>query len=481
MTDQGLTRCSRRAWLAVPGAASAALLAACGEVAPRSADAPAPAREPVTVKVLSPTGYLMEDAQDMMPSWDAANPLIKVQIGHTADVVASVIAGSAAGGLDDILIAFMGSKAPQLWFVHGITVPLDAHVRTNRLNAKDWYKFVWDAHFLEGKQFSLPWQGQVYGFALYYNKNVFDERGMAYPDESWTLDRLADAAEKLKVTQGNEVKRWGLAYSIPNLATEGFVGYTRAFNAELFSENQREFVGGTTPQLLTALNWYTEMMQRRHGALFSPGGHRQAGGEGKHPGSREIMPELLRGNVAMVGRGWLGATGPAGVFLRDNPQARYGLTLQPKGPTGRRGGWVTSAASSVTRLSRHPDEAFRFLVAFTGRDWSVARGLPRTPGASATLNGRPDVYNDPRLQQDPLTPRDVALARAKTMDETERENCSHQGDAPWNFRVREYWEALGATVEKINTGEAPASQDMVDQLRRLMAPLMALERPRLQS
>ena len=47
----------------------------------------------------------------------------------------------------------------------------------------------------DGKQFGLPkYHGAL---ALYYNKDLFDEYGVAYPDGSWTHEEYLDAMKRL--------------------------------------------------------------------------------------------------------------------------------------------------------------------------------------------------------------------------------------------------------------------------------------------
>lgn len=65
---------------------------------------------------------------------------------------------------------------------------------------------------------SAMYDGSVYGFprdisveVLYYNKDIFDEAGVAYPDDTWTWDDLLAAAEKLTVVEGSgRVARYAL-------------------------------------------------------------------------------------------------------------------------------------------------------------------------------------------------------------------------------------------------------------------------------
>jgi len=45
--------------------------------------------------------------------------------------------------------------------------------------------------------------------ALYYNKDLFDKAGIAYPDETWTYDKLLEVAKQLTITEGDRTVQWG--------------------------------------------------------------------------------------------------------------------------------------------------------------------------------------------------------------------------------------------------------------------------------
>lgn len=64
----------------------------------------------------------------------------------------------------------------------------------------------------------LRYNGDVYSFpfawvcsVLYYNKDMFDAAGLAYPDETWDWDDLLDAAKMLTVDKNNDgrIDQWG--------------------------------------------------------------------------------------------------------------------------------------------------------------------------------------------------------------------------------------------------------------------------------
>lgn len=479
-----LTR--RRFVLGLTTAAVGLYAAACGPqaggtqapaAAPKQAApaaAPVQTKQQVPVTILAPANYLVDHPEKLLPIFHEKNPDIKVEIHHTAKMTEHVITRFIAGDLEDIYTWWMGGQDPQVWFVHGITRAIDDLVKTHKVDSKDWYKNTWDAHFVDGKQFSMPWQGQTFGFILYYNQNQFDEVGLKYPTDDWTVEDMIEAGEKLKIVKGDKVERWGVRFGEDHFAGERFPGYVRAFDSEMFSvKDQKEFLIAKDGKFQGALDWYSDAIWKRIGVVYTPGALKKLGGDPKTFGG--TYDTLGRGTVSMVARGWLGATGAMVKFIKEDPNFKYGAILQPKGPQGRRGGWTTSASTNLNKTSKNPDEAFRFMLEFTGREWSVARGLQER--GSTTLNGRPDVYHDVRLQQSPYVPKSVALTKAKAMDATENENTSYEGGGPWNFRVRDLWKIENTTTRKITEGIAPSSKDIVDELDRLMEPVMKKPRP----
>jgi multiple sugar transport system substrate-binding protein len=62
----------------------------------------------------------------------------------------------------------------------------------------------------DGVVFGLPRDLNV--VALYYNKDMFDAAGIAYPDETWTWDKLVEVGKKLtKDTNGDgTIDQWGI-------------------------------------------------------------------------------------------------------------------------------------------------------------------------------------------------------------------------------------------------------------------------------
>ena len=106
------------------------------------------------------------------------------------------------------------TKMETLWptpkyAAQGVLESLDPFIEKSGYNLDDY----WPA-LLE----SASYDGSVYGFprdisveALYYNKEMFDQAGIPYPDETWTWDDLLSAAEQLTVKDASgKTERYGL-------------------------------------------------------------------------------------------------------------------------------------------------------------------------------------------------------------------------------------------------------------------------------
>jgi multiple sugar transport system substrate-binding protein len=67
--------------------------------------------------------------------------------------------------------------------------------------------------------------------SVYYNKQAFEEAGVAMPTSTWTVEEYTAAAEKLTVRDGNNVTRWG-AQLRPDFIL-GYAYYVQAFGGNL--------------------------------------------------------------------------------------------------------------------------------------------------------------------------------------------------------------------------------------------------------
>ncbi len=192
-------------------------LAACAPVAP--ADTAGTGSEPAPAASEGPTTITWafwgspEEAASHKAVGDAfmqAHPEIQIEYynepwGDYFTKVETLWASGDSAAIPDVLFLWPTPK----YAAQGVLENLGPYIEKSGYNLDDY----WPA-LLE----SASYDGSVYGFprdisveVLYYNKDMFDAAGVPYPDETWTWDDLATAAEQLTVKDASgKTERYGL-------------------------------------------------------------------------------------------------------------------------------------------------------------------------------------------------------------------------------------------------------------------------------
>lgn len=149
----------------------------------------------------------------------------------------------------------------------GVLENLDSYIQAAGYNLDDYWPGLLE---------SAKYEGSVYGFprdieanVLYYNKDLFDAAGVGYPDDTWTWDDLAAAAEKLAVPGERHA-----------LAMEGGK-YTKWLNQN-GGAILDDYVNPSkcmldTPEAIAAVKFFADMMEM--GYAMRPADLNQAGGD----------------------------------------------------------------------------------------------------------------------------------------------------------------------------------------------------------
>lgn len=146
------------------------------------------------------------------------------------------------------------------WGLQGMTLDLEPwfarDVATSDL--KDFFPGVLDMHTVDGKRYGLPIDLQVQAF--FYAEAPFDEAGVAYPDQTWTWDHVAQVSPRLVLNPegGDTPRRW--AMRDPQWLHWWPVVWHHG--GEFVDDpKQPTTFTGDSPEVLEALNWFYHMMQ----------------------------------------------------------------------------------------------------------------------------------------------------------------------------------------------------------------------------
>jgi len=184
---------------------------------------------------------------------------------------------------------------------------------------------------------------------------------------------------------------------------QGTTAVTRAFGGDLYTpDGKRTLIASEASR--QAITWWLDRFHRDRSIVLNPAvpnprvlfeQGKAAFVAGYNPGDRRLIATALN---------------PTGI--------PWGLSLMPKGPSGRRGGAFFLTPTGMTKISTHQDEAWEFQKFLAEKETGVIMGFPGPVSGqtSAHFGARRDVYTDPRVMNAPDMPPGVMAALARSME-----------------------------------------------------------------
>jgi multiple sugar transport system substrate-binding protein len=345
-------RINRRGFLRLAGAASAGLLLnACGSMSS------GPGSEQDRVQIVYQdwsTEWFPPMAQEMLEQFHQEHPEILVFfVPDPADVEVTLADDMQAGTAADVFAACC-SFFPIL-AQEGYTLDLRPLVASDLdpQIVEDWDPAQYQAlSTRDGQQYGLPkYHGAL---ALYYNKDLFDQYQVDYPDDSWDHDDYLEAMKRLTDDRDGDgqIDLWG---SILDVSWDRIQIHVNAWGGH-FSDPQdptRCLMG--EPPALEAMEWIrARMWQDRVMAT---------------PLDVKGVPTyqaFTNQQVAMVEDGsW------ALKSILEASSFRLGVAPMPKGPV-RRATLATTDGFGIYNRTRYPQESWELLKFLISREYGLA-------------------------------------------------------------------------------------------------------------
>jgi multiple sugar transport system substrate-binding protein len=325
----------------------------------------------------------------------------------------------AGGTIGDVHYAHQSAIKFQEYAVKGAAVALDPYIAKDKNFKLDaWPQRAQEAYkIIDNKVFGLSVRGQVSWLFLYWNKDLLQKNSIAEPTPSWTLDDLITAAKKLQ--QPGSTDFYPVGYSWGSFETA--VANVRRFGGEFFKEATGAGKTCTmdSPQCQQAIKWFYDNTKA---GLFAP---RTWGPTEFGQGKMGFFFGRLAGERGTVAN----AAGSSFQWTFD---------IVPKGPTGKRGGYLSIDTHQMNSASKDKDGAWELLKWLTNRDSGV--NLALQPSGSLTPGFRKDVYCDDRLLNDSRYPKTAMKANCDNIDQPDSYVY------PANFRLTQ----PGAVQEVLN-------------------------------
>ena len=159
-------------------------------------------------------------------------------------------AGATGGELPDVF--WMHSNVAQKYMENDLLLDLTDKIEaSDKIDMNNYYEGIVNLYQSDGKQYAIP--KDIDTIALWYNKTIFDEMGVAYPDDTWTWDDFADAAAKL-----TNDEHWGFALA-PGNNQEGYYNTIYSMGGYVISDDKKTS-GMDDPNSIKAVKLFTDMI-----------------------------------------------------------------------------------------------------------------------------------------------------------------------------------------------------------------------------
>lgn len=245
----------------------------------------------------------------------------------------------ASGQMPDVVWALGGqANTPiDVTTFAGKGLAADISALQAEIPTSDIYEGLLTPVTIDGKLTGIPFEFN--NFLLWYNKDLFDAAGVAYPDESWTWQDILEQGEQLTVRDGNITTQYG--YAFPSFDFE-WMFYMWQAGGDVVNE-AGDKVLFDTPEGREAFRFFEELYQTRKIAPIF--------GSGDETG----FESLGTGKIAMEEHGNFRFNAYRKGMVEG--QYRLGSTLLPQGPANRANiqrvnAWIVSQASQNPEAAR---------------------------------------------------------------------------------------------------------------------------------
>lgn len=162
-------------------------------------------------------------------------------------------AGAQGGEMPDVF--WMHSNESQRYMSNEILMDLTEKASGSELVDMSKYpEEIKELYTYDGKVYGIP--KDIDTVALWYNKTMFDEAGVDYPDETWTWDTVVENAKKLTKEDGSQ---YGIAIRNDN-NQEAYYNIVYDMGGEIISEDKKTS-GYDDPNTIKAMQYIEKLIQ----------------------------------------------------------------------------------------------------------------------------------------------------------------------------------------------------------------------------
>ena len=201
--------------------------------------------------------------EEQIKTFEVTHPDIKVELILTDELLDDESQGIFTDDgvyLDKSLVKLARSVDVVSWNIQPDFVPDGLLLDLEPLIAVDEDFDATD--FYPGTLEQYQWDGGIWGVPLnasylliYYDKDLFDQAGIAYPEVGWSWDDLLATARATTIRDGDEVTQWGVSFRWIGTLTLVQAKVGSIFNVDYIPPTAR-FID---PDVVAAYQWFADL------------------------------------------------------------------------------------------------------------------------------------------------------------------------------------------------------------------------------
>ncbi|MDD2479952.1 MAG: sugar ABC transporter substrate-binding protein [Victivallaceae bacterium] len=292
-----------------------------------------------------PPGY-EKKFEELILLFEKTHPNIRVKHNKAPGNYYIKVQTMMVGNTCSDVVMFSG-KQINSFKMKGTLLNLMPLIKKDNYELDDYFEVgLEDAQATDQELHYLPLEGS--GTVLYYNKDLFADANLSYPDESWTWQDFQDAAIKLtkdsdgdgRIDQAGCVVGYWWAEAISWIWSNGGNMVNKEHTKCLLNQ----------PKAIEALNFILDLERKHNATAKSLGGTESAG----------VYENFASGRIGMIVALAYGLPMLMDATKGKSNNMRWGVAMPPQGKHGRpirytSSGWV------IWSGTKHPNEAWELM------------------------------------------------------------------------------------------------------------------------
>lgn len=257
-------------------------------------------------------------------------------------------AGASGGDMPDVF--WMHSNNSQMYMNNDILLKLDDYIAaSDKIDMNNYMPEITELYTWKGSYYAIPKDYDT--IALWYNKTMFDEAGIAYPDATWTWDDFYDAAVALTKEDGSQ---YGFAIN-PGNDQDTYYNMVYSMGGHIVSEDHKTS-GYDDENTLRAMEFVGKLIDNACPNTTTM----------SETGTDVLMQS---GTVAMITQGsWMTAGFMQNEYMVENCDVAI---LPYDAVTGKRASLCNGLGWAAYAGTDRPDECFQLLEWFGSKEMQL--------------------------------------------------------------------------------------------------------------